>query len=140
MHILHTLHALHLLHIMHIDYFTLYSRYLQKAPVVFPYSNLLGNIMETEKNHSLKHAPNDIVNNVKWVDSINMSCEAPETGHKDWVKKQGRKTNEGLAVALCMVQHAVRKKSSVLLCEAVQGAFLIICACFTYFEAYAYVT
>jgi hypothetical protein len=66
--------------------------------------------METEKNHSLKHAPNDTVNNVKWVDSnhsINMSCEAPETGHKDWVKKQDGKANEGLAVALCMVQHTV---------------------------------
>ena len=28
----------------------------------------------------------------------------------------------------------------VLLCEAVQGAFLINCAYFTYFETYAYVT
>ena len=96
---------------MHVDYFTLFSRYLQKAPVVFPYTNSLGNIMETEKNHSLKHAPNDIVNNVKWADSINMSCEAPETGHKDWVKKQGGKTNQGPAVALCMVQHTVQKES-----------------------------
>ena len=101
--------------------------------------------METEKNHSLKHAPisqppNDIVNNVKWADSINMSCEAPETGHKDWVKKQGGKTNQGPAVALCMVQHTVQKGIHVLLCEAVQGAFLINCAYFTCFETYAYVT
>jgi hypothetical protein len=110
MHILHTLHTLHILHIMHVDYFMLFSRYLQKAPLMFPYTDSLGNIMETEKNHSLKHAPNDTVNNVKWVDSnhsINMSCEAPETGHKDWVKKQDGKANEGLAVALCMVQHTV---------------------------------
>ena len=62
---------------MHVDYFTLFFRYLQKAPVVFTYTNSLGNIMETEKNHRLKHAPNDIVNNAKWADSINMSCEAP---------------------------------------------------------------
>jgi hypothetical protein len=103
-----------------------------KGPVVSPYTNSLGNILETEKNHSLKHAPNDIVNNVKWVYSINMSCEAPETEHNDWVKKQGGKTNEGLAVALCMVQHTVQKESNILLYEAVQGAFFIICACFTY--------
>ena len=142
-HMLHIIHILHILHIMHVDYFTLFSRYLQKAPVVFPYTNSLGNIMETEKNHSLKHAPNDIVNNVKWADSINMSCEAPETGHKDWVKKQGGKTNQGPAVTLCMVQHSRAygsKRIHVLLCEAVQGAFLINCAYFTYFETYAYVT
>jgi len=61
---------------------------------VFPYTNSRGNIIETEKNHSIKHAPNDIV---KWGDSINMSCEAPETGHKEWVKsvkKQGARTNQ----------------------------------------------
>jgi hypothetical protein len=84
--------------------------------------------MEIEMNHSLKHAPNDIVNNVKWADSIYMSCEAPETGYKDWVKKKDGKTNQGPAVALCMVQHIVRKESSVLLGEAIQGVFLINCA------------
>jgi hypothetical protein len=50
-----------------------------------------------------------------------MSCEAPETGHKDWVKKQGGKTIQGPAVALSMEQHMVRKEASVLLCEAFQG-------------------
>jgi hypothetical protein len=39
-----------------------------------------------------------------------------------------------------MAQHMVRKEASVLLCEAVQGAFLIRYAFFTYFEMYAHVT
>jgi hypothetical protein len=127
---MHYIHIVHIVHIMHIDYLTLFFRYLQKAPLVFPYSNARGNIMETEKNHSIKHAPNDIV---KWGDSINMSCEAPETGHKDWVKKQGAKTNQGPAVALSMAQHTVRKEASALLCEAVQGAFL---KCYAYFTLF----
>ena len=76
--------------------------------------------METEKNRSLKHAPNDIA---KWGDSVNTSCEGPETGHKDWVKKQGGKTNQGPAVALSMAHHTMRKEASALLCEAVQGDF-----------------
>ena len=90
--------------------------------------------METEKNHSIKHAPNDIV---KWGDSINMSCEAQETGHKEWVKKQGAKTNQGPAIAFSMAQHTVRKEASVLLCEAVQGAFVKYYAYFTYNYAYS---
>ena len=69
-----------------------------------------------------------------------MSCEAPETGHKDWVKKKDGKTNQGPAVTLSIAQHMVRKEASVLLCEAVQGAFLIRYAFFTYFEMYAHVT
>ena len=85
--------------------------------------------METEKNHSIKHAPNDIV---KWGDSINMSCEAPETGHKEWVKKQGAKTNQGPAIAFSMALHTVRKEASVLLCEAVQGALVKYYAYFKY--------
>ena len=94
---------------------------------MFPYTNSRGNIMETEKNHSLKHAPHDIA---KWGDSVNTSCEAPETGHKDWVKKQGGKTNQGPAVSLSMAQHTIRKEASALLCEAVQGdfdSFVIFC-------------
>jgi hypothetical protein len=115
------MHILHILHIVHVWFnFLPISRYLQKAPVVFPYSNSRGNIMETEKNHSLKHAPNDIA---KWGDSVNTSCEGPETGHKEWVKKQGGKTNQGPAVSLSMVQHTLRKEASALLCEAVQGDF-----------------
>jgi hypothetical protein len=77
---------------------------------VFPYTNSRGNIIETEKNHSIKHASNDIV---KWGDSsINMSCEAPETGHKEWVKKQGAKTNQGPAISFSMAQHTVRNEAS----------------------------
>jgi hypothetical protein len=92
MHVIYMMHILHILRVMHVYYFTLFSKYSQKDPVVFPY--LLGNIMKTEKNHSLKQAPNDIVNYVKWADSINShGCEATETGHKDWVKKQDRETN-----------------------------------------------
>ena len=114
MHIMHIKHILHIMHILHIWFnFLPISRYLQKAPVVFPYTNSRGNIMETEKNHSLKHAPNDIA---KWGDSVNTSCEGPETGHKDWVKKQGGKTNQGPTVALSMAQHTMRKEASALLC------------------------
>ena len=69
-------------------------------------------------------------------DSINMSCEAPETGHKEWVKKQGAKTNQGPAISFSMAQlppqHTVRKEASALLCEAVQGAFVEYYAYFTY--------
>jgi hypothetical protein len=54
-----------------------------------------------------------------------MSCEAPETGHKDWVKKQGGKTNQGPAVALSMAQHMVRKEVSVLLFEAIHDILCI---------------
>jgi hypothetical protein len=46
-----------------------------------------------------------------------MSCEAPDTGHK---KSLG--INYG---TVSMAQHTVRKEACVLLCEAVQGAFLI---------------
>ena len=60
MHIIHIMHYIHIVNIvliMHIDYLTLFFRYLQQAPDVFPYSNSRGNIMKTEKNHSIKHAP-----------------------------------------------------------------------------------
>ena len=62
-----------------------------------------------------------------------MSCEAPETGHKEWVKKQGAEINQGPAIAFSMAQHTVRKEASALLCEAVQGAFVEYYAYFTYY-------
>jgi hypothetical protein len=130
--ILDVLHVFHSLHIMHVDYFMLFFKYLQKAPVVFPYTNLLRNILENEKNHSMKHAPNNIM---KSLDSINMSCESPETGHKDWVKKQGGKTNQGPAVALSMAQHMVRKKlRNLVYCCVKQFKELldILCICYIF--------
>ena len=99
--------------------------------------------METEKNHSMKHAPNDIVNNVKWADSINMSCEAPETA-SDRAQRLGQEAGwkDKSRSSCCSTQNAAygSKGIHVLLCEAVQGAFLINCAYFTYFETYSYVT
>ncbi len=41
-------------------------------------------IMATGKNHSIKHTPGDVA---RYGDAINVSCEAPEEAHKDWVKK-----------------------------------------------------
>ncbi len=46
--------------------------------------------MATEKVHSVKHTPNDVA---RYCDYINTSAEAPEKGHKKWVKQQGLKTN-----------------------------------------------
>ena len=62
--------------------------------------------MKTEKNQSLKHAPNKFV---KWADSVNISCEAPETGHTDWVEKQDGRRNQVPAVAISMEQPTVLK-------------------------------
>ncbi len=90
---------------------------------MFPYENKHGfNIMHNEKNHSIVHVSADIV---RWADIINMSCEAPETGHKFWIKEPGGNTNQGPAAALTMMNHALRKEASELLCEAVQGMYLI---------------
>jgi len=61
--------------------------------VLFPYTNKKGHlIVETEKMHSIKHTPNDIV---RWGDTENMSCDGPENNHKKWIKAQGGKTNQG---------------------------------------------
>jgi hypothetical protein len=59
---------------------------------------------------------------MRWGDPENMSCETPETGHKEWVKKQGGKTNQGPQVQLSMMKHTLRKEASALLVEAIQGA------------------
>ena len=99
-----------------------FASYFEKCTEVFPYENMLGfNIMHNEKNHSLKHGGGDIA---KYGDPINMSCDAPEDGHKFWVKEPGGNTNQGPETALSMMQHSLRKEASALLCEGVQGIFL----------------
>jgi hypothetical protein len=100
------------------------ASYFEKCTEVFPYENLLGfNIMHNEKNHSIKHGGGDIA---KYGDPINMSCDAPEDGHKFWVKEPGGNTNQGPEAALSMMQHSLRKEASALLCEGVQGICLNI--------------
>ena len=90
---------------------------------MFPYENKHGfNVMHNEKNHSIVHVAADIA---RWADLINMSCDAPETGHKVWIKEPGGNTNQGPASALTMMNHALRKEASELLCEAVQGGFYL---------------
>ena len=74
--------------------------------------------MDTEKMHSIKHAPNDVA---RWGDTVNTNTEAPESAHKNWVKGQGGKTNQGPAAQLSMMKHSLRKAASALCCEAVQG-------------------
>jgi hypothetical protein len=54
-------------------------------------------------------------------DLINMSGEAPENGHKFWIKEPGGCTNQGPAAALTMMNHMLLKEASALLCEAVHG-------------------
>ena len=75
-------------------------------------------LIETEKLHSVKHAPNDII---PWTDTENMSCEGPETNHKKWVKGQGGKTNQSETSNKTMMNHSLRKEASALLCEAIEG-------------------
>jgi hypothetical protein len=78
--------------------------------------------MATEKVHSVIHTPNDVA----WFcHYLNFCCEAPEKAHKIWVGQQGEKTNQGPEVQLTMMMHSLRKECSSLLCEAVQGMFLI---------------
>ncbi len=50
-----------------------------------------------------------------------MSCDAPEDGHKFWVKEPGGNKNQGPEAALSMMQHSLRKEASALLCEGVKG-------------------
>ncbi len=62
-------------------------RYFDRCTQVFPYKNKVGfNNMHKEKNHSTKHGPIDIA---RWEDIVNMSCDAPETDHKFWIKGAG---------------------------------------------------
>jgi hypothetical protein len=78
--------------------------------------------MGTEKAHSIIHTPNDVV---RFCHYFNSCCEAPEKGHGMWVGQQGEKTNQGPEVQLTMMMHSLRKETSSLLCEAVQGEFLV---------------
>ncbi len=57
---------------------------------------------------------------------INVSCEAPETVHKDWVKQQGDCSNQGPHVLYTMMMHSLLKEAAALLCEGVQGNLIHI--------------
>jgi len=106
------------------DQFVL-NRFIRRCAQLFPYKNKLDNfICDTEKMHSIQHAPNDIA---RWGDTDNMDVEAAELAHKNWIKQQGGKTNQGPAVQKSMMIHTLRKEASALCCEAVQGASCIIC-------------
>ena len=97
----------------------MFHSYFDKCKEVFPYVNGHGfNIMDNEKNHSMKHGGNDIA---KYGDLINMSCDTPEEAHKYWIKEPGVCTNQGPRAALTMMNHALRKEASALLCEGLQG-------------------
>ena len=79
--------------------------------------------MHNEKNHSMEHGGADVA---RWADLINMSGEAPEGGHKFWIKEPGGCTNQGPAAALTMMNHVLRKQASELLCEAIDGNSLYL--------------
>ena len=68
--------------------------------------------------HSIQHAPNDVL---RWGDAENMNVEGPENLHKEWVKAQGGKTNQGPTLHKTLITHCLRKEASALLLEAVQG-------------------
>jgi len=104
-----------ILHIMRLYVF----RFLQRCKELFPYTNKKGNsIVETEKMHSIKHVPNDIL---RYGNTENLNVEGPENLHKEWVKGQGGKTNQGPTSHKTMMMHSLRKEASALLSEAVQG-------------------
>ena len=73
--------------------------------------------------HSIKYASKDIA---RWGDTDNTNVEAPELAHKNWIKQQGGKTNQGPAQQKSMMIHTLRKEASALCCEAVQGLYCII--------------
>jgi hypothetical protein len=94
-------------------------RFLDQCRTVFPLKNSKGcYIMATEKVHSVIHSPNDVA---RFCHYLNLCCEAPEKGHKIWVGQQGLKTNQGPGVQLIHCE----KECSSLLCESVQGTFLM---------------
>ena len=96
--------------------------FLDQCCTVFPFKNSKDcYYMATEKVHCIIHCPNEIL---RFCHYLNFCCEAPEKGHKIWVGQQGEKTNQGPEVQLTMMLHSLRKESSALLCEAVQGEFL----------------
>ena len=77
--------------------------------------------MHNEKNQSIKHGGGDVA---KYADIVNMSCEAPEDGHKFWIKEPGGNTNQGPEAVSTMMNHSLRKEASALPCEGVQGFVL----------------
>jgi hypothetical protein len=88
---------------------------------MFPFKNSKGYyLMATEKVYSIIHPPNDVA---RFYHYLNTCYEAPESGHKKYVKQQGLKTNQGPEVQLTMMLHSLRKECSAILCETVQGAF-----------------
>ena len=103
------------------DLRTMAEAYLQRCKSVFPYKNKLGyHIMESEKMHSMVHTGEDIEN---YGDLINCSGEAPELAHKDHIKKQGGKTNQGDSSKFTLMDHCIRKEAAALLLEAVDGLY-----------------
>ena len=96
---------------------------------LFPYRNKRGDLLvATEKMHSIKHAPNEII---RWADPENMSCEGPETNHKKWVKGQGRKTNQSETSNKTMMNH------SLLICYA--KLFKVMCTYELSLHTYTYI-
>ena len=75
-------------------------------------TSLLGGRNTQFSNSSLTPAaPTNLIKNV----------EGPDNLHKEWVKMQGGKTNQGSSSQKTMMVHSLRKEASALLCEAVQG-------------------
>ncbi len=80
------------------EYDCLFNGYFDKCKEVFPYETKNGfNIMDNEKNHSIKHGGNNIA---KYGDLLNMSCETPEDAHRFCIKGPGGCTNQGPEAAL----------------------------------------
>ena len=83
--------------------------------------------------HSIDHTPKDIA---CWGEADNMDVEAAELAHKNWIKQQRGKTNQGPAVQKSMMIHTLRKEASALCCEAVQGASRTICIIYKIYKIY----
>ena len=93
-------------------------RFLRRCKELFPYTNKSGTcIVETEMMHSITHAPNDIV---RYGDTENTNVEGPENLHKEWVKMQGGKTNQGSSSQKTMMVHSLRKKARGRQCKVVR--------------------
>ena len=70
--------------------------------------------------HWMVHTGEDIEN---YGDLINCSGEAPELAHKDHIKKQGGKTNQGDSSKFTLMDHCTRKEAAALLLEAVDSLY-----------------
>jgi hypothetical protein len=58
------------------------------------------------------------------VEEMWPSYDAPEDGHKLWIKEPGGNTDQGPDAALTMMHHSLWKEASALICEGVQGSLL----------------